>query len=382
MARRGHNEGSIYKRADGRWAASMTIRYEAGKLKRKTFYGKTRREVQEHLTKALRDKQQGMMPVVGPAHTLEAFLIRWLEDVVKPGVRVTSYVRYRQVVRDHLVPELGNKQLAKLGPEDAQALYAKKLGQGYAPRTVQYMHVMLHLALKYAVRWNLVPRNVTDVVNAPRIPRRDARVLTVEQAQRLLAAARGDRMEALFVLALTSGMREGELLGLKWEDIDLTCGTLSVRRTVVQLPPPYGWIESEPKSAQSRRSIKLAAMTISALHVHRARQLEQRVAAYEAWEDHDLVFPTKNGRRMSPTTLRMCHFRPLLRRAGIPYIRFHDLRHGAATLLLSMGIHPKVVQELLGHSQISITMDTYSHVLPTLQGEAVRRLGELLEGSE
>jgi integrase len=286
------------------------------------------------------------------------------------------------VVRDHLVPELGNKLLAKLGPEDAQAFYAKKLGQGYAPRTVQYMHVTLHLALKYAVRWNLVPRNVTDVVNAPRIPRRDPRVLTVEQAQRLLAAARGDRMEALFVLALTSGMREGELLGLKWEDIDLTCGALSVRRTVVQLPPPFGWIESEPKSVQSRRSIKLAAVTISALHAHRARQLEQRVAAEEAWEDHDLVFPTTNGRWMSPTTLRVCHFRPLLRRAGIPYMRFHDLRHGAATLLLSMGIHPKVVQELLGHSQISITMDIYSHVLLTLQGEAVRRLGELLEGSE
>jgi integrase len=198
--------------------------------------------------------------------------------------------------------------------------------------------------------------------------------LSEEQARMLLAVACGHRLEALLTLALTTGMRRGELLALRWQDINFDNKSLHILRTLNRLVG-YGFIETEPKTSKSRRKIILPDFVIDMLKQHRAHQLEERLKAGVEWQDHDLVFSNTHGGFLQPDRLREM-LQKLLKEAGLPYMRFHDLRHSAATILLSMGVHPKVVQELLGHSAISMTMDTYSHVLPSMHQEAMEKMDE------
>jgi integrase len=208
--------------------------------------------------------------------------------------------------------------------------------------------------------------------------------LTVDQVHKLLEAARGHYMEALFCLALATGMRRGELMGLKWQDIDFSTNTLQIRRTLSRVPSKLiaekgrGYEEAEPKTKKSRRSVVIAPFAVDALKQHRLRQLEAKLKAGPAWQEHDYVFCTSIGTNLNPSRDILDQLKLLLEKAGLPEIRFHDLRHCSATLLLSAGIHPKVVQEILGHSQISMTMDIYSHVLPNMQQDAMRRLDDML----
>jgi len=371
--RRGHGEGTIYQRADGRWCAALTVGRDArGRLRRVYIYGKTRREVQEELTKKLREHQQGM-PVDPTRQTVGQFLQAWLEDCMRGSVRPTTLENYRYVIR-HLEPIAGI-QLAKLTPQHIQHLYRQKQDAGLT-RMVVLMHAVLHKALGQAVRWCLIPRNPADAVERPRMPKKEFRALTSEEAARLLEAAREDRLHALWVLAVTTGMRLGELLGLRWEDVDLERGTVTVRRQLQ-------WLEGEPtfpepKSARSRRTIALPGLAVAALREHRKRQLEWRLRLGEVWQDHGLVFTTEIGTPLHPSNVRQRHFHPLLERAGLPRIRFHDLRHTCATLLLAQGVHPKLVQEQLGHSQISVTLDTYSHVTAPMMREAAAKMDAIL----
>ena len=381
MARRGHGEGSIYQRSDGRWAASISL--EGGK--RKTFYGKTRKEVQEQLKTALHQQQQGIL-ATGPQQKVGQFLIHWLENVHKQSIRSRTYERYEEIVRLHLVPGIGHHQLQKLSPQHLQSFYTKKLEEGLSTTTVISFHNVLHKALETAVRWNLISRNVCDLVSPPRRKRFEIQPLSVEQVQQLLAATRDHRLEALFILALATGMRRGELLGLKWQDINFQTDMLQVRRILTRVPTkvkkPQGatYVEAEPKTEKGRRGILLPQFVLEALKQHRVRQLEARLKAGAEWQEHDYVFCTSVGTHLHPTRDVLDQLKVLLVKAGLPDIRFHDLRHSSATMLLSMGVHPKIVQEILGHSQISMTMDTYSHVLPTMQKEAMSKLNELLQG--
>jgi integrase len=374
MGKRANQEGSVYKRKDGRWVASIVL--ENGK--RKSIYCKTQQEAIKAVRKANQDKDQG---IIFPTEdqSLSAFLTNWLQDTVRQRVRERTHIRYRQLIELQVLPALGNIKLQKLSPQHLQKLYNQKLEEGYAPQTVKHIHRVLHRALKDALRWQLVSRNVCDAVDAPRVPRKEMQVLTGDQAQQLLEAAKGDPLEALYVLALTTGMRQGELLGLKWEDVDITLGTVQVRRTIARLPGK-GFTVSEPKSAKSRRKIHLTRLAVEALKRHRIRQSEARLAAGPAWSEQGWVFCNAVGKPIEAGNMIRRSFRPMLDKAGLPAIRFHDLRHSTATLLLSLGIHAKVVQELLGHSQISLTLDTYSHVLPSMQEEAVSRLDTLLSG--
>jgi integrase len=237
------------------------------------------------------------------------------------------------------------------------------LEAGLAPRMVQLVHTTLHKALKQAVADGLIPRNVTEAVKAPRPVKKEMKPLSHVQARTLLEAARGERLEALYALALTTGMRQGELLGLKWEDIDLEAGILHVRRTL-STATGGGIRFGAPKTSRSRRSIRLPELALSSLKRHRRSQLEERMRLAGLWKDHDLVFTTGVGTPKSRADLITRSFKPILRRANLPDIRFHDLRHTCATLLLSRGVHGKLVQELLGHATIAVTLDTYSHVLP------------------
>lgn len=243
---------------------------------------------------------------------------------------------------------------------------------------------MLHLALDKAVEWKLVAHNVCDMVKPPRIKRYEIQPLTPEQVQQFLAAIQGHRYEALFVLALATGMRRGELLALKWQDINMATGMLQVRRILTHMPMKLsgkgGCVEAEPKTEKSRRSILIAPFALEKLKEHRARQAEEKRQAGNAWKDNDLVCCSLVGGHLHSSHIVFYQFKKLLKDAGLPNIRFHDLRHSSATMLLSLGVHPKVVQEMLGHSQISMTMDIYSHTLPTMQQEAIGKLNTVLQG--
>lgn len=374
MSRRGQNEGSIYKRDDGRWVAVASLGYKNGKRWRKSFYGKTRREVQEKLTEALRTQQRGL-PIASERQTVGEFLKHWLEEGARPSVRAATYDSYTRLVRGHIVPAVGHLQLAKLSPQHVQSFINDKLAEGLSPRTVQYLHAVLRRALNQALKWELLPRNVATLVEPPRVRRPEVQPLTTDQVQIFLEAIRGDRLEALYTLVLAVGLRQGEALGLHWTDLELDSGTLSVRTALQRIGGKLCLVE--PKTARSRRTITLPPVVVSALRLHRARQLQERLLAGANWQDTGLVFTTTIGTPMDARNLTK-RFQKALKEAGLPKKRFHDLRHTCASLLLVQGVHPRVVMEILGHSQMSLTMDTYSHVMPTLQQEAAGLMEALL----
>jgi integrase len=375
VKQRGHGEGSIYQRKDGRWVASITLENR----KRKQFYGKTRKEVQEKLRVALNEQRQGTL-ATGPQQTLKQYLEYWLEDVHKPAIRLSSYMQYRGILDKHIFPLLGHIQVQKLTPQQVQSFYARKEKEGLALGTIRTIHAVLHNALSHAVSINLVSRNVSDVVNPPRLVKHERHPLTIEQAQKLLQHVQGHSLEGLITVALATGMRRGELLGLRWQDIHFDTKSLQIQRTISR-QRKKGIVESEPKTSRGRRNIILPPFAIEALKEHRTRQLEVRLKVGSAWEESNFVFCNGHGGFLEPSQLHMM-FRNLLKEADLPQIRFHDLRHSAATMMLTMGVHPKVVQELLGHSSISLTLDTYSHVLPSMQQEAMDKLDALFGGSK
>jgi integrase len=374
--KRGNGEGTIYRRKNGGWATQYTV-YTAKGRKRKTIYGKTRAEVAAKLAKALSDRESGLLTFDAENLKLGDYLQGWLTDSVKNSVREITYRGYERLVRNHIAPTIGSIKLKSLTPTHLRGLYRIKTDVGLSPRTVQYIHVTLHKALKQAVNDGLVKRNVCEAVKPPQLRREEIKPLTSKQAKLLLKTIRGDRLEALYVVGITAGLRQGELLGLKWEDADLKRGTLQVRRTLSGLKngqPIFG----SPKTARSKRSIQLTEKAVEALKRHRELQVEEEQRLAGLWQDHGLVFATRVGTPINRRNLVIRSLRPLLDRAGLPKIRFHDLRHTCATLMLCGGIHPKVVQELLDHASVTITLDTHSHVLPSMQGEAAEKMNSML----
>lgn len=374
--RRGNAEGSItlYKGKDGApdlWCARLTL----PDGRRKAIYGKTRAEVAQKLTKALRDRDQGLRAAGDERQTVGQYLTRWLETV-KPTLKQRSYERYEQAIRAHVLPALGGVKLVKLSAHQLQAFYAAKLTAGLSPSTVAHLHAVMHRALHAAERLDLVPRNVADRVTAPRAVRHEMHFFTAEQAQAILEGVAGDRLEALYVLALTTGARQGELLGLQWRTVDLRAGTIRIEQTL-HFDKGGTWRLASPKTERSRRTIELPPMAVEALRAHRVRQAEERLAMGAAWNGHGFVFTTTIGTALDGVNLLKA-FHRLCDGARLPRIRFHDLRHTAATLLLGRGVNPKIVSEMLGHASVGITLDTYSHVLPTMQQSAAAEMDAAL----
>jgi len=373
----GHNspgEGTIYHRADGRWMAT----YSVGGRKRKSLYAETEREVRRRLRLALREQAAGIPPS-DERLTVTGFLNRWLEEVAKPSVRPKTYLGYRGVVRDHLVPDLGHIKLAKLTPADVQHLLVRKLGDGHSVTYVAYMRTVLRIALGRALRWDLVRRNVAGLTDKPKGPKKPISPLSFEEAQAFLSSASGDRLYAIYALALTTGLRQGELLGLSWADVDIAGRQLRVHQQLQRLDGRLQLVE--PKSSASRHMVALIPVAAEALTAHRERQLFERRAADKRWRESGLVFTTAIGTPLEPRNL-VRSFKAALRKAKIADRRFHDLRHSSASLLLALGVPLKVVSEMLGHSTIRLTADTYSHVMPALQAEAASRLDAIFGESK
>src|SRR5579859_5108060 len=342
--------------------------------RRKSFYGKTRAEVSAKLAAAIRDMNRGLLPAP-ERQTVREYLASWLEGN-KARLEPGTWLRYEQYARLHIVPAIGRVRLAALTPQHLQHLYAIKLDDGLSPTTVNHLHTCLHTALEAAFRLGLVARNVVDMIDPPRKVSRQMQVYTPEQVRMLLEAVQGTRYEGLYTLALFTGMREGELLGLRWRNVDFAAGHLTIQ-TALKNVNNQRWL-GKPKTEAGRRKIELTPTVVAALRAHRRRQLEEHLAVGEAWKDLDLVFCTNTGNHIAASNLRTAHMR-LLNRLQLPYIRFHDLRHTAATLLLLQGVPVKVVSELLGHASVTITMNLYMHVLPTMQRAAADAMEALLQ---
>jgi integrase len=374
MSKRGQNEGSIYQRKDGRWAAAISLGYVGGRLKRKAVYGATRAKVQAKLTRLLAEKQQGL-PVVGERQTVGQFLADWLENWAKPSIRPKTFVSYSDTVRLHLVPAIGRIPLAKLTPQHVQALLNDAVRSGLSPRTAAYVRSILGIALARALKLGLVARNVVELVDRPRIVRHEIRPLDGDQARALLAAAQQHRLGALFSVALALGLRKGEALGLRWQDVDFDGGTLAISGALQRIGGKL--IRTETKNNSSRRMLRLPDAIVTALRAHRVRQMEERLAAGDRWQDSGYVFTTRLGGPLDPRNV-LRHFSSVLTMAAIAHMRFHDLRHSCATLLLAQGVPARVVQDILGHSAIRVTMDTYSHVLPSMREDAAQAMDAIL----
>jgi integrase len=374
LSRRGPNEGTIYQRKDGRWTAGVSLGYGGGRRLRKFVTGTTRREVAEKLDGLLKARRN-MLPIPDQHQKLGPFLRHWLDEIARPTLRVSTYDSYDDILRLHLIPDLGHIALARLAPTDVQRCLNAKLASGLSPRRVQYLHAVLRRALVTAERWGMVTRNVARLVDAPRVPRHEIRPLTPDQARSLIDASVDDRLHALYITALGTGMRQGELLGLRWDDVDLEGGRLNVRHTLARVDGRL--VLLEPKTDRSRRIVVLPTVVLAALRGHRTRQLMDRLVAGSRWIDSGHVFATTIGTPIEAAAVTRSFHRALAA-ADLPSIRFHDLRHASATFLLARGFTLEDVKNLLGHSSIVLTSNTYGHVLQERQQEVAAGLDAAL----
>jgi integrase len=420
--RRGRGEGSITQRPDGRWVARVDLGWQNGKRRRKAIYGKTRRAVADELPKALQDARHGLA-LSDERQTVAQFAKRWLEDVARARVRPLTFRSYENAVTKYIEPHFRTRKLSQLTPAHVQAWLSALERDGVTAARRFYLRSFLRNVLNTAMRWRLILRNAAALADVPRTTTHEFTLLTPEQAQARLKAVKGDPLEAFVTVGLSCGLRRGEMLGLQWPDVDLDQGVLHVRHAlqrfggdgakrrpllearkrlrkaladdtladaerqavVDELSEVRAQLRElktslqlvEPKSMRSRRTITLPTVAVTALKAQRVRQLEARLAAGEDWQDQRFVFTTAIGTPLEPRRLTR-EFRALLKQAELPLIRLHDLRHSCATLLLGQGVSPRVVMEVLGHSQVSLTLNTYSHVLPALQQDAARKMDAIL----
>jgi integrase len=365
--RRAKGDGAVFRRSDGRWIGYVDLGWQDGRRLRKYVQGANRDDVRERVKAILRNVDDGLPP---PTHSprLNEFLARWLA-AAKPGLRRSTYVSYEGVVRTHLVPEIGRLTLDKLGVEHvANLISSKQRDPRLSSTTVRYILLILRNSLNKAVRWGLIARNVATLVDPPRVAHREVRVLSPEETLKLLDASRGEAIEGLIVLAVSTGLRLGEALGLQWKDIDLARRQLRISKSL-QRVSGQGQVLSETKTRRGRRSLVLPVKTVEALLAHRTQQSAWRRAAGSSWTQRDFVFTSGSGQPLDQRNVLRA-FRRVLRRAKLPRMRFHDLRHSCASLLLAQHTDPRVIMETLGHSNISVTMNMYAHVMPTLKRDA------------
>ncbi len=377
-SKRGAGESSISKGADGRWHGyvSMGLK-ENGQRDRRHVAGSKRADVVAQV-KVLEDQRDaGIVLASGKVPTVEQWMTLWLDTIAARRIRPSTAAGYRSCLT-RILRDLGHHRIDRLQPEHLEAFYLKIGAEGLSPATVLLHHRVISRALKVAMQRGRIARNVAMLVDAPTVTRDEIVPLTAAEARRLLEAARELLNGSRWSVALALGLRQGEALGLLWDAVDLEAGTLTVRRAL-QRHKGKGLVLVEPKSKAGRRTIKLPDPLRDALRTHRARQLEQRIAAANVCEDGGFVFCQPNGRPIDARQDWLA-WKALLQAAGVRDARLHDARHTAATMLLQQGVPARVSMQVLGHSQISLTLGTYSHVVPELADEAAERMGAALWG--
>jgi len=373
--------GQLISRGENTWLIRIFRGRDAHGKRRffnKTVHG-TKRQAERERTRLLRERDMGTM-VEPSRQTVGEYVSQWLEVTVRAKVREVTRCSYAAWLTRRVIPAIGHMRLAALTTTDVQRLYNDMSAAGLSPRSVRYVHSILHSALEHAVRSNLIARNPagSKLCTLPRQIRKEMKALNPQEARRFLDEAQGNEWVALWTLLLTTGLRPGEAMGLKWSDLDGT--RLVVQRALVW---GYGgkWTLAEPKTAKGRRTVLLPERTAKTLRDHRRRQAEDRLAAGAQYDSHDFIFANELGRPTDIRALVRPHFNRILKAAGLPRIRLYDLRHTAATLLLSGGTHAKVASEMLGHSSVTLTLDVYSHVLEGMQAEAAATMERIMSGS-
>ena len=376
--------GSIRRRGKDGWGLTIDLGRDAQGRRLRHFLTVrgTKKEAECRLSKELHERDTGI-DIAPDKITVGDFLERWLRDYATERVAASTLQRYQGIVRHHLTPALGRLRLSDLRPAHIQAAYSSfqrrdGRGESLSAKTVKEHHAVLREALSWAIKWQLLrTANPADAVSAPRAQRKEMRVLSPERAQRFLEAASDSPYHTFFYLALQTGARSGELLALRWQDVDLDAATMRIMRTA-RFAKGQGIVFSQPKTQRSRRPVALSPATVAALREHRREQLEQRMQVGPGYQEGDLVFADRLGRPVYDSTVRRV-FYGVVKAANVGPLRVHDLRHSAATLMLQAGINVKVISERLGHATVSITLDTYSHVLPDMQREAAAALDGVLE---
>ena len=376
--RRAHGEGSVYEQRPGLWAASLDLGWIDGKRRRKTVYASSEKEAIRKRAELRRRQEQGENLAAVP-RTLSEWLTEWMTMKEHEGTRQSTLRGYRWLIESHIRPTLGKVALDKLNPTMIRRVLTAKISEGLSAATVRHIHGMIRNVLGDAQREELLHRNPALAVRAPTVRPVERRSLTVDDAKRLIDSIRGDRLEALWICALTVGLRRGELLGLRWSDVDFTAGTLTVRQTVQRAGGHL--VFTEPKTDRSRRTIPVPAQTLALLRRHRRQQEDERAKAAERWKENGLVFASTIGTPMEPRNVDR-EWHATRERIGLSWLRLHDLRHACATFLLASGASPRTVMQTLGHSQISLTMNTYAHVLAEVERAAMDAAAERLFGPD
>ena len=428
---RGHNEGSIYQTAEGKWRGAVYLGVsQDGKPLRKYVSGRTKADVRNQVKEILAVHDRGL-PVATKSQTVQQFLDGWLRDVVLPSERPTTYESYASVVRTHLIPALGRHKLENLTAQHIQKMLNERKDAGLSGRTLMNIRAILRAALNQALRWDLVFRNVATLTDPPRLEPFEAKPLSPPDALKFLQATKGDRLEAMYALTVWLGLRQGEVFGLRWDDVDLERGALKIRKQLqyrrletinaLELKKLPGFdrerVEAlraslkgkiatatdakerasgekalknaklpflvDPKTEQSKRQLPLPKPVADALKAHRKAQLEEQLLAGRYWmgKEWGLVFCSTIGTPLDPSNVTK-QYRVIMKSAGIEQRRFHDLRHSCGTFLTSRNVHPRVVMQILGHSQISTTMNTYSHVDLETMSDALDAITDLFESDK
>jgi integrase len=399
--KRGNAEGSIYHMKDGRWRAAIMVGWKVAPDGKRTadrliFTAATRHEVAEDLTAALRDRDRGINIKPGK-QTVGDFLAAWLENTVRASVRPKTYRSYEQMVRNHLaktvppeewkkrkldeVPGLKDVRLSKLTLQRLQQFFNQKIAAGNSPALVKYLRVVLRIALNEALKSDLILRNVAELATPPKVETREIVPFTADQAGRFLKAAMGHRLEALFTVGLAIGLRSGECSALQWADVDLDARTVSVRHTlqrVRQQDEKKGHLVMlPPKSKKSRRTLNLPATCVAGVRAHQTRQQQERKLAGSRWKETGHVFTSTIGTPIDDRKI-LKEFNALVKAAGLPKQRFHDLRHACVSLLGAQGVPTKVIAEILGHSDIRLTQNVYQHIYSEAKRSAADTMDTLL----
>lgn len=384
----GGMKGHIQKRGANSWRIKVDTGRDPLTGKRATTYVTvrgTKKYAQRELARMIHEVETGHFVELSKM-ALSEYLEHWIEDYAQTAVSRSTFERYSELLRLHVIPHLSAVPLSKLKPLHIQKLYGGLLTNGrrdgtggLAPQTVKHVHRVLHQALQHAVRWQMISLNPAASVDPPKVERRQIDVLSNEEARELVEASRGTRLYAPIVLALNSGLRRGEILGLRWQDLDFEGRQLSVTQSVEQTSA--GLRLKEPKTKRSRRSITLPDVAIETLRKHKIQQSQNRLRLGRDYQDNDLVFPQLDGNLQNPRVFSK-DFKRLATRIGLDHVTLHGLRHTHLTMLLRANVHPKIASERAGHSSVAITLDIYSHAVPNMQEDAARVMDELFKNAE